>query len=391
MRWTEHIKDGTKLFPYPKAVSIGDKIYCFGKNYFHRAYTDPIWVHVLNTSTLRWSLIKFKTKKNDKQRIKPCNIICESSQQTAVAYGDKVYIWCCTLGETTYNSFELLKMIFCFDIKTLEWSTPTVTGIQPNDKYEHSACIIKNKMYIFGGIIIENSPNKYSQDVHSLDLDTMQWRFINVHGTPPSPRAYHTAISYLDRMYIFGGIRTLNNVNNLYDYKEKIYCSQVYYLDTTSETWVTTNPIGTWPESREKHSAWLYNDYMYIFGGRNTNTVTYFNDLYRYSMKGNFWECLNVHGVGPFSRHQPTCSVYKDKIYLFGGVSSFNEDLVRYKASDIHVLDYAPTLKTLCIICVLEHNLDQSSLPHDIILDIRIMSSPKRIPGPNNNSRIIMV
>lgn len=35
--------------------------------------------------------------------------------------------------------------------------------------------------------------------------------------------------------------------------------------------------------------------------------------------------------------------------------------------SDLHVLDYAPTLKTLSILSVLEHNLDQSWLPRDIM------------------------
>lgn len=35
--------------------------------------------------------------------------------------------------------------------------------------------------------------------------------------------------------------------------------------------------------------------------------------------------------------------------------------------SDLHILDYAPTLKTLCILAVLEHNLDITVLPRDVV------------------------
>lgn len=35
--------------------------------------------------------------------------------------------------------------------------------------------------------------------------------------------------------------------------------------------------------------------------------------------------------------------------------------------SDLHVLDYTPSLKTLSILTVLQYNLDQSCLPRDIM------------------------
>lgn len=76
----------------------------------------------------------------------------------------------------------------------------------------------------------------------------------------------------------------------------------------------------------------LYKDYMYIFGGLNGKTKTHFNDLYRYSIKGNFWEYLNVHGVGPCKRRRQACLIYKDKVYLFGGTRLVN---ISFKISGV--------------------------------------------------------
>lgn len=380
MRWTVHIEGGPRRVNHA-AVCIDDKIYSFGGYCSTEEYNDweSIPVHVLDTSTLRWAPINYK--KNDV-------VPFQRYGHTAVAYGHKIYMW------GGRNNAVACDTLSCFDTKKLEWSTPAVSGMLPYAKDGHSACIIRNKMYIFGGF--EYLTDQYSQDVHCLDLETMQWRFINVQGTPPLHRDFHTAIGYSDRMYIFGG---RGDLNSPYNSEEEIYCPQVYYLDTISETWVTANPSGTWPEARRSHSAWLYKDYMYIFGGLNAKTKTHFNDLYRYSIKGNFWEYLNVHGVGPCKRRRQACLIYKDKVYLFGGTSpcshvNLNRQL--YDAednperlidnSDLHVLDYAPTLKTLSILCVLEHNLDQSSLPRDIILDIRTMTMPNRISRPINQA-----
>lgn len=42
--------------------------------------------------------------------------------------------------------------------------------------------------------------------------------------------------------------------------------------------------------------------------------------------------------------------------------------------SDTHVFDFDPTLKTLCLMSVLENNLDQSYLPPGVRLVFRISS-----------------
>ncbi|CAH2231027.1 jg3469 [Pararge aegeria aegeria] len=350
MKWTVHIEGGPRRVNHA-AVCIGDLIYSFGGYCSTEEYKDwdPIPVHVLNTNSLRWKSVSCT------KRDKGIPLPFQRYGHTAVAYGDKVYMW------GGRNNAVACDTLSCFDTKTLEWTTPKVTGMVPYAKDGHSACIIKKKMYIFGGF--EYIFDQYSQDVHCLDLETMQWSYVNTRGVPPCHRDFHTAVAYV------------------------------------TETWVNVNATGTLPEARRSHSAWLYKEHMYIFGGLNAKTKTHFNDLHRYSINGNYWEKLNVSGIGPCQRRRQACLNYEDKVYLFGGTSpctlnnyirpfddSYDSPERLIDNSDLHVLDYAPTLKTLAILAVLEHDLDLTSLPQDIILDIRTMTLPNRISRPINQS-----
>lgn len=156
------------------------------------------------------------------------------------------------------NNAVACEDLSCFDTKKLEWSTPAVTGMVPYAIDGHSACLIKNKMYIFGGF--EYITDQYSQEVHYLNLDTLKWSYVITKGTPPSHRDFHTAVAYGDRMYIYGG---RGDVNGPFSTNEEIYCPEVYYLDTVTETWVNVKANGTWPEPRRSHSACKY--FIYLF------------------------------------------------------------------------------------------------------------------------------
>ncbi|KAI5636144.1 kelch motif domain-containing protein [Phthorimaea operculella] len=377
MKWTVHLEGGPRRVNHA-AVLVGDKIYSFGGYCSTEEYRDwaPIPVHVLDTNTLRWAPVNYKNT---------LVIPFQRYGHTAVAYGHKVYMWG---GRNNAVSCDTLS---CFDTKTLEWSKPQVTGTLPYAKDGHSACVIGNKMYIFGGF--EYLTDQYSNEVHCLDLDTMHWTFIPASGPAPSHRDFHTAVPVGDRMYIFGGRGDLNSPFNSH---LEVYCPNVYYLDTVQEKWVCVKPSGPWPEGRRSQSAWLYGDYMYIFGGYNGNSKTHFNDLYRYSIKENCWEFVHASGKQPWKRRRQACINYKDKVYLFGGTSPCPnphsvtrtddnpEKLI--DNSDLHVLDYAPTLKTLSILKVLEYDLDQSYLPRDIIIDIKVMTIPNCISRPVNQA-----
>lgn len=148
------------------------------------------------------------------------------------------------------NNAIACDILYCFDTKNLTWSTPHVTGMRPYAKDGHTACLIRNKMYIFGGF--EYNTEQYSQETHCLNIDTLEWTFLNAEGTPPSHRDFHTAVPIDNKMYIYGGRGDLNAPHNS---QEEVYCPRVFFLDVDECKWKIAEPTGIWPQGRRSHSA----------------------------------------------------------------------------------------------------------------------------------------
>lgn len=111
---------------------------------------------------------------------------------------------------------------------------------------------------------------------------------------------------------------------------------------------------------------------------------------------------VKVKGKGPCPRRRQCCCVIGSRVFLFGGTSPINhafspllvmeenqrelEDMDLYDHSDLHVLDFAPTLKMLCELVVLEHKLDTSLLPLDIRWELNVMTTNNSITKPSNST-----
>lgn len=50
--------------------------------------------------------------------------------------------------------------------------------------------------------------------------------------------------------------------------------------------------------------------------------------------------------------------------------------------NDTHVLDFEPSLKTLCILTVIHYNLNQIDLPRELRFEIRMMLQSNSISRP---------
>lgn len=391
MYWLVHLEGGPRRVNHT-AVKVGDFIYSFGGYCSTEDYRimNSIDVHVLNTSTLRWFQVPNKRNEHGGPLTYP-EVPFQRYGHTSVAYKSKVYMWGGRNDEAGCN------ILFCFDTQTLRWSKPEVTGSVPGIRDGHSACITGHYMYVFGGF--EEEINQFSCEVHCLNLETMEWRFIETTGQPPSYRDFHTATILNNRMYIFGG---RGDRHSPYHSQEEIYCPQIVYLDLVTRRWMTPNTTGTVPVGRRSHSAFVYNDLLYIFGGYNGILDQHFNDLYCFDPTALRWSLIKTRGVTPRPRRRQVCLVIGSRLYLFGGTrydsnkkcpfirhsinfiilirfvfllfcvhSPYeietripNQPLMDY--DDTHVLDFEPNLKTLCIMSVIEKNLDQTWLPQEI-------------------------
>ncbi|KAK7027367.1 kelch domain-containing protein 3 [Halocaridina rubra] len=385
MMWTIELEGGPQRVNHA-AVSVGDKIYsfggyCTGENYNTIRNMD---VHVLDTMTYRWKALKIPQRR----RVVPF----QRYGHTAVAYGSKVYIW------GGRNDKKACNILYCFDTYTHKWSVPEVNGHVPEARDGHSACIINDFMYIFSGYL--EYVECYTQDVHALNLRTMTWTFIRTSGHPPIYRDFHTATAMDGIMYIWGGREV---PSGLYDSPvNEEYGSDLYAMDTFTNSWTIVPCCGQIPVGRRSHSAFVHRGRIYFFGGFNSGRQEHFNDLHSFDPATRQWSEVHPRGTGPCPRRRQSCCVVGSRMFLFGGTSpneNFNEaeDLQFIEDStdrrlkdhnDLHVLDLEPSLKTLCLLRVqsLRDKLDTSWLPGELQALLEVMQLPNNITRPLNHT-----
>ncbi|XP_037499359.1 kelch domain-containing protein 3 isoform X1 [Rhipicephalus sanguineus] len=379
--WTVRLEGGPRRVNHA-AVAINGKVYSFGGYCTGEDYNTrkPIDVHVLNTVSLRWALVQTQSHPDD--------VPFQRYGHTVMAYGDYAYLW------GGRNDDGACNILYRFDTNTLTWSRPKVCGHVPGARDGHSACVMGNRMYVFGGF--EEQADRFSQDVHYLDLDTMLWQYVPTRGQPPQWRDFHSASAIGGRMYVWGG---RGDSQGPYHSQSEVYCNRMAYLDTATSCWVHPRVEGVPPEGRRSHSAFVYNGELYIFGGYNGLLLTHFGDMHKYDPESSCWSQVKIQREGPCARRRQCCCMVGDRLFLFGGTSPTPNQVARQRMeefdandltlmdhSDLHVLDFAPTLKTLCLLAVIDARLDISHLPQDIRWEISAMTTNNSISRPSQTT-----
>ncbi|KAK3863462.1 hypothetical protein Pcinc_030769 [Petrolisthes cinctipes] len=386
MLWTVELEGGPQRVNHA-AVSVGDKIYsfggyCTGENYRAMRNMD---VHVLNTVTYRWKAIETQQSRNV--------VPFQRYGHTAVAFGHLVYVWGGRNDNTACN------ILYCFDTNTHRWSVPKVDGSIPEARDGHSACVINDRMYIFSGYL--EYMEAYTQDVHTLNLRTMSWSYVRTTGQHPVYRDFHTATGVDGVMYVWGGREVASGTYDTQANEE--YGSDLHALDTTTNRWSVVPCSGHIPIGRRSHSAFVFRDHIYVFGGFNSQAERHFNDLHRYDPSTNHWERVKPLGKGPCPRRRQSCCLVGSKMFLFGGTSPkdnyedeiYSEEEIFGEEStdrrlkdhnDLHVLDFEPSLKTLCLLKVQSLKVDTSWLPRELKALLEVMNLPNTITRPPNHT-----
>ncbi|KAK8766342.1 hypothetical protein V5799_006883 [Amblyomma americanum] len=341
--WTLRLKG------IPEPVSVYEAVCIKGKIYSFYTYErgKPTYVYICDPECYRWDLVKTQPL--------PDGGPVKLSGYTIVAYGDAAFLW----GGT--DDGEPDNAVYRFDTNTMTWSRPQVRGEVPTTLFGHSACVVGHGMYIFGGL--HRDP---WQHVWFLDLDSMTWHRVDTRGEVAADlRFFHTACAIGTRMYVWGG-----KVDGT---RGRRYDLSLCYLETTTSTWVHPQVEGAPPEGRVDHSAFAYKGNMYIFGGANLDHGIDFADMHRYDPKNSRWTKLKPHGSGPCARRLNGCSVIGDRVFVFNGLRrrpnlrerqhvwlfSFDHESVM----DMHVFDFAPSLKTLSLLAFIDAGLEVDRLP----------------------------
>jgi N-acetylneuraminic acid mutarotase len=160
-----------------------------------------------------------------------------------VAWNGKIYTFGGMTG-TLGSSSPTVNVTEVYDPQTDSWSqvTPMPTGV-----WEHSACVVNDKIYVIGGATNINS----LQIFQVYDARTDTWS--NATPKPLNTRGF-SATAVCSKIYTVGG--WLNSGQRPY--------AEMWIYDTATDTWVAGVSL---PENRATATLSMVNGKIYAIGG----------------------------------------------------------------------------------------------------------------------------
>ncbi|KAL5995195.1 hypothetical protein ACLOJK_025253 [Asimina triloba] len=199
---------------------------------------------VLDLRTLTWSMvIPHPDPNNDSREALPA-----SAGHNMVKWGDKLLV---VAGHLKDHSDTVT--VRSIDIGTYQYRIEKTYGKVPVARGGQSITLTGSKLIMFGG---EDNSQKLLNDLHILDLETMTWDEIQTMQTPPAPRFDHTAAVHAERyLLIFGGCSHSTFFNDL------------HVLDLETLEWSQPQSQGEGVDSRAGHAGVAIDENWYIVGG----------------------------------------------------------------------------------------------------------------------------
>jgi hypothetical protein len=193
------------------------------------------------------------------------------------------------------------------------WSQIAPTGTPPSARAGHAAVYdpVRDRVLVIGG---EDGVG-FQNDVWALSLPgAPSWAALSPSGTPPAPRARHTASydSARDRVVVFGGADESASMNDVWT-----------LALPGSPSWSEILPTGTPPPARYGHTA-IYDtprDGLVVFGG-NDEAEPLGSQAWRLAFAPSAsWALLSPSGMPPAGRydHAAAYDSAGDRMLVFGG------------------------------------------------------------------------
>lgn len=199
-------------------------------------------------------------------------------------------------------------------------------GDYPLPRAEHAACVVKDWMYIFGGITSDYS---YMNDLYAFDTDNLQWLPIYSTGgvdSTPRRRAGHTILSYNNQfIFLFGGRASTNG--------RTVPLNDLWKFDVASREWERADSLSlSKPDGRHYMGSAVLKDHIYIFSGSEPDSNLLYNDLWSFSIRTGIWTQLysgsfkvNYEFAPPplvYSHLIPVSTSTSDGLLVYGGLGS---------------------------------------------------------------------
>ncbi|KAK7269350.1 hypothetical protein RIF29_22075 [Crotalaria pallida] len=227
------------------AAVVVDKLYIHGGNHNGRYLND---LHVLDLRSSTWSKIEAKAGVESSIDSSSSATITPCAGHSLIPWENKLL----SIGGHTKDPSESLE-VKMFDLQTTTWSTLKTYGKPPVSRGGQSVTLAGTTLVIFGG---QDAKRTLLNDLHILDLETLTWDEIDADGTPPSPRSDHAAAVLAERyLHIFGGGSHSTCYNDL------------HVLDLETMEWSQPAQLGEIPTPRAGHAGVTVGENWFIVGG----------------------------------------------------------------------------------------------------------------------------
>ncbi|XP_030576629.1 host cell factor 2 isoform X2 [Archocentrus centrarchus] len=183
-------------------VCEGTRILVFGGMVEFGKYTNSLYE--LQASRWLWKKLKPRAPRNGSP---PCPRIGHS----LTLVGNKCYLFGGLANDSedpNGNVPRYLGDFYELELQSVSgargWNIPETKGRAPSARESHTSVAYTGlgspKLYIFGGM-----QGSRLDDLWQLDLDTMVWSVPETKGSTPLPRSLHSANVIGNMMYVFGG------------------------------------------------------------------------------------------------------------------------------------------------------------------------------------------
>nr|XP_028605195.1 acyl-CoA-binding domain-containing protein 6-like [Podarcis muralis]XP_028605196.1 acyl-CoA-binding domain-containing protein 6-like [Podarcis muralis] len=234
----------------------------------------------------------------------------------------------CSFNDTSDDQLTYFNDFYMLTITStdLTWERIPQDGHIPCPREGHSLCVVKGKIYLFGGCSSTNA-ERCLPGVYTFDLGSLMWQKVAATGIAPQT-LNHSSAAVGENIYIYGGTLCGKAVDDL------------HVFNTVSQSWTPVKTSGSTPGARSGHAFATIGEIIYMFGGCSDEDE-YCTDLFALDTVLLTWQKCDVKGEKPIGRMQHTFTAHHDKdIYLFGGTSK-SENGSQIPRNDIMKLSLA--------------------------------------------------
>ncbi|KAG2769665.1 Dynein alpha chain, flagellar outer arm [Phytophthora cactorum] len=182
----------------------------------------------------------------------------------------------------------------------------------PAPRWRHSAILFEKNIIIFGGFAAEKRMNDLW--IFNTELKVWEQKYAQSFWEGlPQCRGAHSATLVGEKMYVFGGYG--GNGFGRTDFND------LHALDLHSFKWQEIQSDGEKPEPRSGHQTCLVKEQLLVIGG--WNSFKQFQDIFVFDLPTKTWSLLSIPLYSPICNHTcvSVAAVPHWKVFLFGGNS----------------------------------------------------------------------